>query len=72
MPGFKQAFLWASAGRYSVVLISVATTVIMARLISPGEYGLLVLGTIFYLLPTPSATWPGRPISEVDCQRCDR
>jgi O-antigen/teichoic acid export membrane protein len=45
MLGFKQAFLWASAGRYSVTLISIAMTVIMARLISPSEYGLAVLGT---------------------------
>jgi O-antigen/teichoic acid export membrane protein len=50
MPGFKQAFLWASAGRYLVILINVATTVIMARLISPGEYGLSVLGiTVLFI-----------------------
>jgi O-antigen/teichoic acid export membrane protein len=50
MPGFKRAFLWASAGRYSVTLIGLVTTVIMARLISPGEYGLSVLGTTVLLV----------------------
>jgi O-antigen/teichoic acid export membrane protein len=71
MPGFKRAFLWASAGRYFVTIISLATTVIMARLLSPGEYGLAVLGTAVilvadairslaggsYLDPPPSNAW---------------
>jgi O-antigen/teichoic acid export membrane protein len=50
MPGFKRAFLWASAGRYLVTIIGLATTVIMARLLSPGEYGLSVLGTTVILV----------------------
>jgi O-antigen/teichoic acid export membrane protein len=50
MPGFKRAFLWASAGRYLVTIIGLATTVIMARLLSPGEYGLSVLGTAVILV----------------------
>jgi len=50
MAGFKRAFLWASAGRYLVTVIGLATTVIMARLLSPGEYGLSVLGTTVILV----------------------
>src|SRR6516164_1969511 len=50
MPSFKQAFLWVSAGRYSVTLIGVGTTVIMARLLSPSEYGISVIGTTVLLI----------------------
>jgi O-antigen/teichoic acid export membrane protein len=50
MPGFKRAFMWASAGRYVVTVIGFATTIIMARLLSPGEYGLSVLGSTVFLV----------------------
>ena len=50
MPGFKRAFLWASAGRYAVTLISLSTSIIMARLLTPGEYGLSVLGGAVFLI----------------------
>ena len=50
MPGLKRAFLLASAGRYIVTVISLATAVIMARLLTPAEYGLSVLGTAIVLI----------------------
>jgi O-antigen/teichoic acid export membrane protein len=40
----RQAFAWASAGRYFVMAINIATMLIMARLISPRQYGVVVLG----------------------------
>ena len=45
MTGIRRAFLWASAGRYIVMAINLVTTVIMARLLAPGEYGVSALGT---------------------------
>jgi O-antigen/teichoic acid export membrane protein len=45
MAGIRRAFLWATAGRYVVMALNLATTVVMARLLTPAEYGLAVLGT---------------------------
>jgi O-antigen/teichoic acid export membrane protein len=50
MPGLKRAFLLASAGRYVVTVVGLATAVIMARLLTPAEYGLSVLGTAVVLI----------------------
>ena len=44
MTGIRRALLWTSAGRYTVIVINLAATAIMARLLTPGEYGLSVLG----------------------------
>jgi len=40
----------ASAGRYIVTVVSLATAVIMARLLTPAEYGMSVLGTAIVLI----------------------
>jgi len=48
MMGIRRAFLWASAGRYIVMAINLATTVIMARLLTPGEYGVAALGAAVF------------------------
>jgi len=40
----RRAFLWASAGRYLVMAINLISTLIMARLLTPGDYGVSVLG----------------------------
>jgi O-antigen/teichoic acid export membrane protein len=45
MTGIRRAFVWASAARYIVMAINLATTTITARLVAPGEYGISVLGT---------------------------
>ncbi len=50
MPGFKKAFLWASAGRYVVTIIGLVTSLIMSRLLTPAEYGLSVLGGAILLI----------------------
>jgi O-antigen/teichoic acid export membrane protein len=42
--GVRRAFLWASFGRYLVMAISLASTLILARLLAPAEYGVTVLG----------------------------
>ena len=39
MVGIRRAFFWATVGRYVVVALNLATTVVM-----PAEYGLAVLG----------------------------
>jgi O-antigen/teichoic acid export membrane protein len=40
----RRAFLWASAGRYLVMAINLLSALIMARLLTPADYGVSVLG----------------------------
>jgi O-antigen/teichoic acid export membrane protein len=42
--GVRRAFLWASLGRYLVMAVNLAATLILARLLAPQEYGITVLG----------------------------
>ena len=44
MTGIRRAFLWASLGRYLVLTVNLAAAAVMARLLSPDEYGVSVLG----------------------------
>jgi O-antigen/teichoic acid export membrane protein len=44
MTHIRRAFLWASIGRYLVLAVNLVATVVMARLLAPGEYGVTVLG----------------------------
>jgi O-antigen/teichoic acid export membrane protein len=48
MAGIRRALVLASGGRYIVTAINLATTVVMARLLTPGEYGLAALGIAAY------------------------
>jgi O-antigen/teichoic acid export membrane protein len=48
MMGIRRAFLWASVGRYLVMAINLAATLSMARLLSPAEYGVSVLGAAVF------------------------
>jgi O-antigen/teichoic acid export membrane protein len=48
--GVRRAFLWASFGRYLVMAISLAATLILARLLAPAEYGVTVLGGSVFAL----------------------
>ena len=41
----RHAFLWASFGRYSVMVVNLAATLVMARLLTPAEYGVSIMGT---------------------------
>lgn len=45
MAGIRRALLLASAERYIVLIVNLAVTVVIARLLTPSEYGLSVLGT---------------------------
>jgi O-antigen/teichoic acid export membrane protein len=44
MAGVRRAFFWASAGRYVVMAVNLGATVIMARLLTPAQFGVTVLG----------------------------
>jgi O-antigen/teichoic acid export membrane protein len=44
MMGVRRAFLLASLGRYLIIAINLAATLIMARLLAPADYGRAVLG----------------------------
>jgi O-antigen/teichoic acid export membrane protein len=44
MKGVRRAFLLASLGRYLMMAINLAATLIMARLLAPADYGVAVLG----------------------------
>ena len=48
MTEMKRAFLWASAGRYLVLIINLGATLIIARLLGPREYGISVIGTAIF------------------------
>jgi O-antigen/teichoic acid export membrane protein len=48
--GVRRAFLWASFGRYLVMAINLAATLILARLLAPAEYGVTVLGGAVFAL----------------------
>jgi O-antigen/teichoic acid export membrane protein len=45
MPNLRRALVLASGGRYAVMIITFVSTVIIARLLTPAEYGVAVLGT---------------------------
>lgn len=45
MAGLRRALLFASSGRYVVTGITLASTIILARLLTPTEFGISVLGT---------------------------
>ena len=44
MTDIRRAFLWASIGRYLVLVVNLAATVVLARLLTPAAYGVAVLG----------------------------
>lgn len=48
MTGIRRAFFWASTSRYAVMAINLVMTVIMARLLTPGEYGVAALGAAVF------------------------
>jgi O-antigen/teichoic acid export membrane protein len=45
MTGIRRAFVLASFGRYLTMVINLAATLILARLLAPADYGVAVLGT---------------------------
>ena len=46
MAGIRRSLLLASAERYASPLINIATVVITARLLTPADIGVTVLGSI--------------------------
>ena len=44
MIGVRRAFVLATLGRYLIMAINLAATLIMARLLTPADYGIAVLG----------------------------
>ncbi|TYB85042.1 oligosaccharide flippase family protein [Oceaniovalibus sp. ACAM 378] len=44
MSSIRSAVLYSTAGKYATTVIGLATTAVVARLISPHEYGIAVLG----------------------------
>ena len=44
MPNLRRALVMASGGRYVVMVITFGSTVIIARLLTPAEFGVSVLG----------------------------
>jgi len=49
--GVRSALLFASCGRYLVVVINLATTAVTARLLTPAQFGLSVLGVAVFAVP---------------------
>lgn len=45
---FIKGMAWTGAGKYSVQLFTWATTLILARLLTPDDYGLVAMGTVFF------------------------
>jgi O-antigen/teichoic acid export membrane protein len=44
MVNLRRAIMWASAGQYLVIAINVISVVLLARLVTPAEYGVSLLG----------------------------
>jgi O-antigen/teichoic acid export membrane protein len=45
MPDLRRALLFASGGRYLVMAVNLASVTVLARLLTPSEFGISVLGT---------------------------
>jgi O-antigen/teichoic acid export membrane protein len=45
MTGVRRAFVLASIGRYLTMVVNLAATLIIARLLAPADYGVAVLGS---------------------------
>ena len=50
MVGVRRAFVWATAGRYVVMVINLFVTIAIARLIAPAAFGVAVLGSSVYAI----------------------
>ena len=48
--GVRRAFVWASAGRYLVMVINLGAMLALARLLTPGDFGITVLGSSVMLV----------------------
>ena len=46
----RRAFLWATFGRYLVMLINLAVAIVVARLIGPAAFGISVLGSSAFVI----------------------
>jgi O-antigen/teichoic acid export membrane protein len=46
----RRALLWASVSKSLITLINLATTAVMARLLTPREFGIVVIGMAFYAI----------------------
>jgi O-antigen/teichoic acid export membrane protein len=44
MAGLRRALLWASASKYVLTVVNLLTTAVVARLLTPEEFGVSVLG----------------------------
>lgn len=47
---FKLALLWSFFGQFGVLIIVFITNILMARLLSPDEFGVIAIATFFILL----------------------
>lgn len=45
--GFKKGFVWTVLGKYSQMFVSLAVTMILARLLSPSDFGIVASVLIF-------------------------
>jgi O-antigen/teichoic acid export membrane protein len=45
MSDVRRAFVWASLARYAVMAINLAAMLVIARLLAPAEFGVVVLGS---------------------------
>lgn len=50
MGGVRRAFVWATTGRYIVMVINLCVTIVIARLIAPAAFGVSVLGGSAYAI----------------------
>ena len=59
MTSVRRAFLWASVGRYLVMVVNLAATLVIARLLAPAEYGVSVLGAAVFAVAEAIRTLGG-------------
>ena len=49
----RRAAMISAAGRYAGVLLSVAVSAVLARLLTPEDYGVVAVITVFSAPPVP-------------------
>ena len=46
----RRAVVWASQGQYLVIIINLANTIVMARLVKPPDFGTAAIGTAMFAI----------------------
>lgn len=70
----KQEYLWAMIGRFAPQIIYLLTTIILARFLTPNDFGIIGVLSVFFMVANVlmdaglgGSLIKERSISDVDC-----